>query len=292
MKIALITTLPELIENKRIKEEAEKMGHNFSLINLRDFNFEIINGQLKVGNLENSKADIIIVRGIFNAIKSISQVVKDLREKGIPVFDNNFLEQRYSIDKVTDLIKLASQDIPVPDTIYCRDFKDFPKNASKIGFPVVVKSSRMGKGVGVFKIDSEKKLKLLIDDLVSGGKDAKGYIIQKYINYVFDLRILIVGEDIFVMQRIPAKGEFRANFSLGGTVKNFSLDQEGEALALRALHAVGMSVAGVDMLITNDKQKFILEVNHTAGMVGMEKATGKNITKVYLEHAIKNAYTI
>jgi glutathione synthase/RimK-type ligase-like ATP-grasp enzyme len=37
---------------------------------------------------------------------------------------------------------------------------------------------------------------------------------------------------------------------------------------------------------------FVLEVNHTPGFIGMEKATGKNIGRVYLDFAIKNAKKI
>ncbi|BCX15038.1 MAG: hypothetical protein KatS3mg088_721 [Patescibacteria group bacterium] len=47
-----------------------------------------------------------------------------------------------------------------------------------------------------------------------------------------------------------------------------------------------MSVGGVDILIGEDGSRYILEVNHTAGFVGMEKATGKNIGKIWLENAI------
>jgi glutathione synthase/RimK-type ligase-like ATP-grasp enzyme len=50
-----------------------------------------------------------------------------------------------------------------------------------------------------------------------------------------------------------------------------------------------MSIGGVDILITGHNKRYILEVNHTAGFVGMEKATGENIAKIYLEHAIKEA---
>ena len=47
------------------------------------------------------------------------------------------------------------------------------------------------------------------------------------------------------------------------------------------------------MLITKDKdgvaKRYILEVNHTAGFLGMEKATGENIGKIFVEHAIAQA---
>jgi glutathione synthase/RimK-type ligase-like ATP-grasp enzyme len=56
-----------------------------------------------------------------------------------------------------------------------------------------------------------------------------------------------------------------------------------------ALTAIDMSVGGVDVLIAEGNKKYILEVNHTAGFVGMEKATGENIGRVFVEHAIANA---
>ena len=50
-----------------------------------------------------------------------------------------------------------------------------------------------------------------------------------------------------------------------------------------------MDVAGVDVLIDENDDRYILEVNHTAGFVGMEKATGENIGKIYVECAIERA---
>lgn len=289
MKIVLVTTLPGLEENTRIKEEVEKLGHIFSLIDMSEFGFEINDGKLFVNKIANLEAEIVIVRGIFLAIKTISVIVNSLRGGGIKIFDNNFLEHRYSIDKVTDLVKLTLAGISVPDTYYSRDFNKYYSLAKKLKFPFVLKSSRMGKGANVFLIKKEDDLKTFINEAESDGNSAKSYLLQKYIDYKFDLRVLVVGEKVFTMRRIPSEGEFRANFSLGGAVEKFELDEDGRKLALKAMSAVGMSVGGVDILIDKNDKKYILEVNHTAGFVGMEKATGENIGKVYVEHAIANA---
>ena len=289
MKIALVTTLPTLSENDRLKKEAQNLGHDFSIVDMQEFGFEINEGNLRVTQLENLDAEIVIVRGIFLAIKTISVIINSLRKKGIKIFDNNFLEHRYSIDKVTDIVKLASSGISVPDTYYSRDFKTYSAIAQKLGYPFVMKSSRMGKGADVLLVESVNKLKGIVSDKQNEGKSAKSYLLQQYIPYQYDLRVLVVGDEVFTMRRIPAEGEFRANFSLGGKVELYELDEESKKLALNALAAVDMSVGGVDILITKDKRKYVLEVNHTAGFVGMEKATGKNSAKVYLNHAISSA---
>jgi len=289
MKIALITTLPELIENKRIEEEVKSLGHEFQLVDLSDFNFLISNSSLVLKKITDLKADIVIVRGIFSSLKVICTLISDLKERGIKVFDNNFLNHKYSISKTTDMIKLSLAKIPVPDTAFTKDIDDYHTLAEKIGFPLIIKSSRMGKGANIFKIDNKEELEKMIKDIESEDKKAQGYLLQEFIPYVHDLRVLIIGDDIFTMKRIPKKGDFRANFSRGGSVELFDLDEEGKKLALDALQAVDMTVGGVDILIDKDDNRCVLEVNHIAGFVGMEKATDKNIGRLFVEHAIKEA---
>lgn len=289
MKIALATTLPSLIENKRIEEEVKALEHDFQLINLKEFSFVIQDGQLTVDQLENLNADIVIVRGIFNSIKPISALVDNLRRRGVRVFDNNLTGHKYSINKIADTVKLSLKGIPVPNSAYLRSFDHYPASAEQIGYPVVIKSTRMGKGAGVYKIDSPEELEKFIEKLKKEDKQPGAHMIQEFIPYVYDLRVLIIGSDVYAMRRIPGEGEFRANFSLGGAVELFDIDESTRDLAKSALHAIDMTVGGVDVLITKDEKKYILEVNHTAGMVGMEKATNENIARLFVNHAIKHA---
>lgn len=289
MKVLIITTMPQAPEVFRIKEELTEFGHEAHVYSTKDFSFTKKGNTFKIPGLTDQNPDIIIVRGVLSQLKTIASYVKRMRERGIKVFDNNFLVSRYSISKVTDLVKLSLSGIEIPDTCYYKSFEDFYKAAMSLGYPLIVKSTRAGQGSGVFKADNEDELKKLIGDLEMSGKKPANYILQQFIDYEIDLRVLVIGKEIFCMRRIPREGDFRANFSLGGTVELFDLDEEGKELALKAMEAVGMSVAGVDILIDKSGKRYILEVNHTAGMKGMEEATGKNITKKYVEHILTEA---
>ena len=290
MKVVLISTMPPIDENKRIGEEVNALGDEFIYTDLRDFTLEIIKGEVKVKGVTDIDADVVIVRGILQSIKVISALVRQLRSRGVKVFDNNFLEHEYSINKVTDLTKLAYKNIPVPDTYNANNFEAFYDLAKKAKFPAIVKSTKMGKGASVYKVDNNDELTELITEFEESEKKAKNYIIQEYIPYEYDIRALTIGTEVFAMRRIPAKGEFRANFSLGGDVELIELDNEAKILAIKALKAIDMTVGGVDILITKDNKRYILEVNHNAGFLGMEKATGKNIGKIFVEHAISNSF--
>jgi RimK family alpha-L-glutamate ligase len=289
MKIALISTFPEADEAKRIVEEATKQGHTCDVHNFYNVQLAFLQDGLVINNVKDWNYDLIIVRGVFNSIKAVGALINYWRSKGIKVFDNNISEHQYAINKVADLVKLAVAELPLPETYYSRDYKDFKTFAEKLGFPFVLKSTRTGQGSGVFKMDSDQQLEEFIKNAKESGKKAKDFLLQEMIPYVHDLRILILGNHQFVMKRIPGEGEFRANFSLGGSVELFELDEEGKKMAQKALEAIDMSIAGVDMLITADNKRYILEVNHTAGFMGMEQATGENIAKIFLEVAMADA---
>lgn len=290
MKIALVTTYPEAEEATRIQEEVIRMGHEFELHNFYDINLHFTDSGMTInGVMDWKQYDLIIVRGVFNVIKAVAMLVNYWRSQGIKVFDNNVSEHQYVINKVADFVKLSSKGIPLPETFYSRRFEEFQGIGEKLGYPFVLKSTRMGKGSGVYKMDSP----LMLEDFISEAKEkdrkAKDYLLQKMINYVRDLRLLMMGDEIFSMRRIPREGDFRANFSLGGSVELYDPTEEEKSLARRALDATNLPIGGVDILVTEDGKLYILEVNHTAGFVGMEQATGRNMGELYVNFAIENA---
>ena len=93
---------------------------------------------------------------------------------------------------------------------------------------------------------------------------AKDYLLQEFIDYQVDLRVLAIGKKLFAMRRLPGKNEWRANFSLGGSVAPYVLEETDQKLARQAMKAVGLTIGGVDILISKNGQKYVLEVNHCA----------------------------
>ncbi|MBI2310337.1 RimK family alpha-L-glutamate ligase [Candidatus Collierbacteria bacterium] len=288
MKITLLTNF-DAIETIRIKNEAKVLGHQLTILDARANHPVIQDNKLTVEGLTDSKVDLVITRGVILGIKEIVAVLSHLRATGTKVFDNNLINLNYSINKVTDLMKLALAEVAIPNTRHSHDFEDFQSLAQELKFPLIIKPTSTGKGAGVVKIENEQELFDFTARAIRDERTAKRYVMQEFIPYIHDLRLLIIGDHIYCMERIPREGDFRANFSLGGTVELFKPSAETVALAQKALQATGMSVGGVDVLITEAGRQYILEVNHNPGFEGMELATKENIAKIYLEHAIKEA---
>lgn len=289
MKIALLTTGPEAGEIQRIKEEVLKLGHSFEVVDFTEFSFEIENNNLSIHQLKGIDPDLVIIRGMFLSMNSVTPIVDFLREKRVKIFDNGVYTHKYSINKVSDLVKVSLAHLPTPNTFYSKDLDDFVIYAEEVGYPLVVKSAKMGKGASVTKVDNKEELEKYILSVNEGKIPTKTVIMQEFIPYKYDLRVFVLGNKVYAMRRIPPAGDFRANFSIGGTVELFDLKEEYKELARKGAKAVGLDIAGVDLLIKENDDAVILEVNHTPGMLGIEKATGENIAGMYVSYAIENA---
>lgn len=289
MKIALITTFPEAEEVERIREESILAGHRFQLIDFVNFKFEIINNKINIKELSNLDADVVIIRGIFVSIQTLTPLIDFLHNKNIKVFDNHLSIHNYAINKVADFIKISLANLPMPDTKYSKKFEDFKIMAEELKYPVIIKSTKMGKGASVVKIDNNEELENYIKEYKKEKETSKDLIMQSFVDYKLDLRIFILGDKHYCMRRIPPVGDFRANFSLGGEVELFDLPKDLEDLSFKAIKSVDLEIAGVDILVDKNNKPYLLEVNHTPGMMGIEKATGENITKMYIDYALAHA---
>lgn len=291
MKITLITSNTELAEIERIREEAEGAGHTISVVDFTKFHYSYVDGMVSF-HPQIPQTDMAIVRGMFSAMRSVEPLSQYLKSRAIRVFDNNLFVHKYSINKVFDTTKLIFAGIPVPDFYHSRTYEGLYEYAEKMKYPAIIKTAGTGKGVAIYLVASRSEMVSALKSREKEKVKARKIVIQNYVDYKYDLRVLVIGEAMYCMRRIPKKGDFRANFSLGGSVEKFGLTGEIRELAEKAVGAIGLKVAGVDILIDASGKMYVLEVNHTPGFTGMEKATGLNIGKIYLDYALSNAHEI
>jgi ribosomal protein S6--L-glutamate ligase len=100
---------------------------------------------------------------------------------------------------------------------------------------------------------------------------------------------VVEGEVVGAMKRQAPEGEFRSNLHRGGTAKLVMLSPEEEQTAIQAAEAMGLGVAGVDML-QSKRGPLIIEVNSSPGLEGIEMATGENIAGKIIQYLERNAH--
>jgi len=80
------------------------------------------------------------------------------------------------------------------------------------------------------------------------------------------------------MKRLSNDGNFKVNFSRGGKVEPYYINNEIEWLAIESSKILKLDIAGVDLLFSNDGFK-ICEVNSAPGFQGLESCCNVNIPK-------------
>lgn len=153
--------------------------------------------------------------------------------------------------------------------------------------PLILKLLSGTQGVGVMKVEKVSDVGPIIDTLV----ELKQLIlIQSYVpNPGEDLRMFVVGDEVVgAMVRKASPNEWRSNIHLGGVgVLYQNTEAEGE-MAVRAAKAVGLEIAGVDMIMSKDGP-YLIEVNASPGFKGLMKATDVDVPGKIIDYAVGKA---
>jgi ribosomal protein S6--L-glutamate ligase len=153
--------------------------------------------------------------------------------------------------------------------------------------PLVLKILTGTQGIGVMRVRDVKEAGPIIDTL---SELDQMICLQKYVpNPGEDIRVFVVGEEVVAaMKRKAAPHEWRSNIHIGGRGVTHKISGAETETAIRAARAVGVEVAGVDLISVKQKP-FVIEVNASPGFKGLMAATGINASDHIADYAIKKA---
>ncbi len=290
MKIVLLSRKRRLYSTQRLVEEGEKRGHEVLVVDPLKCVLVISGGipKILVGRRELTGVDVVIPRiGTFATAYSIA-VVRHFDLLRVPCLNDHGPIAR-ARNKLGSLQLLASKGIHVPDTLISR----YPRHLDKMidlvgGTPVILKMLRGTQGTGVVLAESRASVESMLETIWSLGEDI---MIQRFIaeSKGKDVRAMVIhGEVRSCMRRIGREGEFRSNIHRGGFGEKLRLPKEYERAAVEAVKAVGLRLAGVDIL-ESKTGPLVIEVNSSPGFQGLEEATGDNVARMIVDYAVRMA---
>jgi ribosomal protein S6--L-glutamate ligase len=115
-------------------------------------------------------------------------------------------------------------------------------------------------------------------------------LVQQYIKEAggSDIRAFVVGGKVAAaMRRRGAPGDFRSNLHRGGSAEAIKLTPSERSTAVRAAKSLGLNVAGVDLL-QSEEGPMVLEVNSSPGLEGIENTSGVDIADLIIEYIEDN----
>ncbi len=192
---------------------------------------------------------------------------------------------RLASHKFLSLQALARAGLPTPRSLMVAEEAALEPAAAWLdGPPVVAKRLRGSQGNGVALLRREG-----LAARAGFGCGGAGTFAQEYLPPAGrrDLRVLVVGERVAgAMELAPLAGDFRANFHLSGRARPVELPPPAASLALAAARALGLAIAGVDLIWPAGGAPLVLEANYAPGFAGLEAATGLDIAGAMLDLAL------
>jgi ribosomal protein S6--L-glutamate ligase len=290
MKIAILSQDASLYSTRRLKEAGEAQGHEMRVINYLRCYMNITSHKPTVvyngKPLENF--DAIIPRIAASRTFYGTAVVRQFEVMGVFSANESQAISR-SRDKLRSLQIMAREGIGLPVTGFAHDTQDIDGLIKTVGgAPVVIKLLEGTQGIGVVLAETHQAAKSVIEAF--RGLDAN-ILVQEYIKEAAgsDIRCFVVGGRVIAaMKRQGAEGEFRSNLHRGGKAQKIKLTPEERSTAVRAAKAMGLSVAGVDLLRSNHGP-VVIEVNSSPGLEGIEQASDIDVAEKIIEFVAKNA---
>lgn len=292
MKIAILSNGPGNYSTKRLKEVALARGHEVQVIKYRECyaSIEQNNPTVSYRGQDLSKFDAVIPRIASYMTRYGTAIVRQLEMQGIYTVSGSLAIAR-SRDKLRSMQLLAKSGIGIPKTVVSRNSADIDNLLEKLGgMPVIIKLARGTHGNGVVLAETKKAAKSVLQAFYLTNEDGTNVLLQEFVEESAgtDIRAFVVGSRVVAsMKRQSLDDDFRSNLHKGGDGTKIKLTEEEIKMAVKAAKAMGLSVAGVDMM-RSKRGPLILEVNASPGF-NIEKVTGRDVATPIIEYIELNA---
>ena len=290
LTLAILSRNPKLHSTRRLVEAAKALGHRATVLDTLHCNLVLARERpsLFYRGEEIGPIDVVIPR-IGASITSYGlAVVNQFDMMGVPVLAAAVPIAR-SRDKLRALQLLSRFGLDIPRTAMCRYRDEVAQVVEHVGgLPCIIKLLQGTQGVGVMIASTMDEVQGMLDTFWDLGQEI---LLQEFVaeSKGRDLRALVIGDRVVAAMRRQARtGEFRSNIHRGGKARSVVLPREYAEAAVKAARVIGLEVAGVDMLESRNGPK-IMEVNSSPGFEGLERATRKDIARLYVEHAVEMA---
>jgi ribosomal protein S6--L-glutamate ligase len=290
MKIAILSRNARLYSTQRLVEVARERGHVVRVLDPLRCYVRIAPGDVAIRYKGKPLKDIDAVIPRIGTTSTFygTAVLRQLEMMGVytPNPSDAVLRAR---DKLRALQILAAQGLDMPVTVFGDNPDDTSDVLAMLGDPPhVIKLNEGSQGTGVVLAEKRSASQSVIEAF--RGLYAN-FLVQEFIAEAngSDLRCFVVGGKVVAaMQRDASAGEFRANLHRGGTAQAATLSTEERQISVRAAKALGLGIAGVDLL-RSKRGPLILEVNASPGLEGIEAATGVDVSGHIIRHLEQHA---
>jgi ribosomal protein S6--L-glutamate ligase len=300
LPIYLLTAEPKNFVPVQLKAEAEKLGYECTIIDIRHTFIVETTGKSKVMyKVDDDK--LAELKPPFACIPRLNEhhIMYKLNVLNRLVADGAYMVNTPEAmglcnDKLGSQVALNSAGIQTPysTVIGSLDMLDLTlkqvEEDGQLKFPMIIKTLRGTHGIGVMKVDSKSSLVSVAQAfLANSGSEV---MLQEFIEHKESLRIIMIGDDLLAANRRgqpKEKDEFRTNSHLGSETEKYEPNEEELALARKIVELFGARFCAIDY-IQHNGQLIVLEVNGSPGLEAIQKNwEDKNLPEAVIKGLVK-----
>lgn len=293
MKIAILSNGNANYSTKRLVEVAKSRGHEVKVIKYKNAYASIEQSRPTVSYRGDTlgQFDAVIPRIASNMTRYGTAIVRQMEMQGMYCVSSSLAINR-TRDKLRSMQVLSKAGVAIPKTVFSRNTADIDDLIEMVGgTPVIIKLARGTHGNGVVLADTKRMAKSALQALYLHNEDGTNILVQEFIKESAgtDIRAFVVGGRVVAsMKRQSLDDDFRSNLHKGGEGTIVKLTEEERKMAVKAAKAMGLNIAGVDMM-RSARGPLVLEVNASPGF-GIETVTGRDVATPIIEYVEQNAH--
>lgn len=267
---------------KLYMETGARLGIDLRLIIAEELKFGVRSNSyfIRYRNEEIAYPDFVICRAIHPLM------TRQLELMGIKVYNNSLVAEICN-DKARTYQYLAGTGIAMADTEFYKSFQ-LDDILTNLNGARVIKAVGGHGGNQVFLVDpavTKDKEIAVIKNALSGSD----LVVQPKIgNRNQDLRVYVIGKEIIAAVLRTARQGFKSNYSLGGEVCLYQLNEEEKALVKLIIDQFDFGLVGIDFIIADDGRLIFNEIEDVVGARMLYKCSDINIAEKYLQYILCN----
>ena len=197
---------------------------------------------------------------------------------GVATFYDDLLGPHLMWDNPT--LALSRRGVPVPASVFA-----LPGNESELraavdalgGLPVVLKRPGHSLGAGVMRLDTWPSLRSVVDGFRETVGDA--LVLMAYVTPAVHWRLFVLDDAVVASYQNPVRDDdFRTHVVESRPELFMASPTEPTCdAAIQATRALGLRFGGVDVLVHDSGQPYVLEVNFPAYFAHPKRAVGLDV---------------
>jgi len=159
----------------------------------------------------------------------------------------------------------------------------------EFGYPAVIKPTVGSWGRLIALLRDKETARAVIEDRQHMFPLYQVYYFEEFVERPpRDIRAIVVGNSVVAaIYRYSGEGEWKTNMALGGRAEACPVTKELEDTCLKATHALGGQIVGVDLMESKNDGLLVHEVNNTTEFKNTVRVTGVDIPGLMVDYSLR-----